>query len=117
MWPGEYPPEGRASRADEVSASRRFNVAGGVSPGRSPEPDGAGASSARFNVAGGVSPGRSVAWRLPKSFRHPSFNVAGGVSPGRSVRARGHEPQQLARFNVAGGVSPGRSRQAAFQAA
>ena len=35
MWPGEYPPEGRANEWTGGGGPGSFNVAGGVSPGRS----------------------------------------------------------------------------------
>ena len=61
-----------------------FNVAGGVSPGRSPHTRPEGPTGRRFNVAGGVSPGRS--WGKQRSVCDTQrFNVAGGVSPGRST--------------------------------
>ena len=84
MWPGEYPPEGRTGSPMGGAETPSFNVAGGVSPGRSggillnrppvkrasmwpgeypPEgrqrPSSSRWSRRRFNVAGGVSPGRS----------------------------------------------------------
>ena len=35
MWPGEYPPEGISGDDPRLDGAPRFNVAGGVSPGRS----------------------------------------------------------------------------------
>ena len=83
MWPGEYPPEGRGRQVGGEPAAYRFNVAGGVSPGRSRRPGGRQSLPPGFNVAGGVSPGRSSFRRRPAR-RRRRFNVAGGVSPGRS---------------------------------
>ena len=158
MWPGEYPPEGRDSAgrftaapaalqcgrgsiprkvgtrtSSWMSGRTRFNVAGGVSPGRSSRRSGTASSSGTgFNVAGGVSPGRSTpapatgpaepsasmwpgeyppegrgtGW--PTTATRSRFNVAGGVSPGRSLTRR-DIMTGMDGFNVAGGVSPGRS--------
>ena len=108
---------GRGSIPRKVAEGRRavspggegFNVAGGVSPGRSgwtgfgmPTPSG-------FNVAGGVSPGRSTRTLTRRGWRSWSFNVAGGVSPGRSGPKWPPSSASTHCFNVAGGVSPGRS--------
>ena len=117
MWPGEYPPEGLHMRGSSFRTGGSFNVAGGVSPGRSASAAAqpalspalqCGRGSIPRKVAGGVGDGgdgyRASMWpgEYPPEGRPPlqrghgaalhGFNVAGGVSPGRSLPPRSGEP-------------------------
>ena len=133
MWPGEYPPEGHRRPERRSADSPGFNVAGGVSPGRSPSmPTTSWTGTSSFNVAGGVSPGRSTRWAssprtntglqcgrgsIPRKVAAPRLypHRLRGLQCGRgSIPRKVLRPQVLRlddrlRFNVAGGVSPGRS--------
>ena len=61
MWPGEYPPEGPRAAVDSHTRRHRFNVAGGVSPGRSPRsPIGRSAASRRLQCGRGSIPRKVV---------------------------------------------------------
>ena len=110
MWPGEYPPEGRRPPLNGSSPAPRFNVAGGVSPGKVGERPDRGTGERAASMWPGEYPPEGRVPSLARSLtRTAGFNVAGGVSPGRSPRSPTPAPLPLGRFNVAGGVSPGRS--------
>ena len=110
MWPGEYPPEGPVRSSGSPPPRSRFNVAGGVSPGRSrgdramPIPPPGALQCGRGSI-----PRKVVITSPPTPSPGRRFNVAGGVSPGRSPEQPTSTSSTATCFNVAGGVSPGRS--------
>ena len=135
MWPGEYPPEGHPLDRRRTDGPPRFNVAGGVSPGRSARtrptirPPHLGASmwpgeyppegpprnevmtdtGQRLQCGRGSIPRKVVAMIVESSAHHQSLQCGRGSIPRKVPHALTSSFRYGLGFNVAGGVSPGRS--------